>query len=115
MSEKRVHERSAIELAASYGIPNEPDINREAKIRNISAGGFSFLSQEKLKPGKEIELAIDLEQGQPLSIPVRVVWCSKNEESSDYSIGVQIIESQASDTEKFIEFYTKISASRTIL
>lgn len=107
MNEKRIYQRSAIELAASYGIPNEPQINREAKIRNISAGGFSFMSQEKLKVGKEIRLEVDLEQGEPLLIPVRVVWCNKDKETNNYSIGVQIIESKGNDSEKFIEFYTK--------
>ncbi len=107
MSEKRVHQRSAIELAASYGIPNEPQINCEAKIRNISAGGFSFNSREKLKVGKEIELSVDIEQSQPVFIPVRVVWCTKDEALNEYSVGVQIIDEKRAEVQKFIEFYTR--------
>lgn len=114
MNEKRIHQRSAIELAASYGIPNEPQINYEAKIRNISAGGFSFTSREKLKAGKEIDLAVDLEQDKPAFIPVRVVWCTKDEASDKYSVGVQIIEGKGAEYEKFIEFYTRQQHRETI-
>ena len=114
MKEKRVHQRSPIELAASYGVPNEPQINQEAKIRNISAGGFSFISQEKLKVGKEIELAVDLEQGQVIYIPVKVVWCTKDAVKNEYSVGVQILESKGEDYEKFIEFYTRQSQNKIV-
>ena len=56
MFEKRIHERSPIELAASYGIGEDPRPEREAKINNISSGGFCFTSDKKIGIGEKTNI-----------------------------------------------------------
>ena len=51
MKEKRISKRSAIELAASFGIGEDPRPEREAKISDISEGGFCFISDSRPKVG----------------------------------------------------------------
>ena len=109
MTEKRSYQRSPIELAASYGIPDDPRVTSAVKIKNISAGGFAFTSPEKLKIGKEIKLSVDLEEGEPLILKARVAWCKPNENTEDYHVGVQILETQGPAFERFQQFYSKTS------
>ncbi len=113
MDNRRAHQRSPIELAASFGVPDDPRINKEAKINNISAGGFSFLSSEKLKAGAKLQLAIESSPEENISIAVKVMWVSPYKaEGADNStglnaIGVQIIEAPGPHLDKFLNFYSK--------
>jgi len=107
MFEKRMNKRSPIELAASYGIGEDPRPEREAKIHNISSGGFCLASDHKIRIGDEIELVIDLDTSSDVIIFVKVVWVKKIENNKQYTIGVQIIEKEGPDYDQFIEFYKK--------
>lgn len=109
MAEKRNYKRSLIKLAASYGIGEDPGPEREAKINNISSGGFCFLSDNKLRVGEEIQLAIDLDTTEEAIITVKVVWVKKAENGGKYNVGVQIEEKDGPDFDRFIEFYEKIA------
>jgi hypothetical protein len=107
MFEKRVNGRSPIELAASYGIGEDPRPDREAKINNISSGGFCLTLSNKMAIGEKIELAIDLDTKDDVIVYAKVVWVKKNERDQKYTIGVQIIEKEGSDYERFLEFYNQ--------
>jgi len=107
MAEKRTNQRSPIELAASYGIGEDPRPGREAKVNNISSGGLCFTSESKIKVGEEIELAVDLDTVEDVRILVKVVWVKKEESGGKYIIGVQITEKEGPDFDRFIEFYNK--------
>ena len=107
MFEKRADKRSPIELAASYGIGEDPRPEREAKISNISSGGFCFVSDNKLKEGEEIQLAIDLDTIEEVIVTVKIVWVKKIESEGKYTVGVQIIEKEGPDFDRFVEFYNK--------
>ena len=107
MTEKRRYQRSPIEMAASYGIGEDSRPGREAKINNISWGGFCLFSDTKLKIGEEIELAIDLDTSDEIYIIVQVIWIQKVEDSKKYTVGVQIVEKEGLDYDRFIEFYNK--------
>ncbi len=107
MFEKRVKKRSPIELAASYGIGEDPRPEREAKINNISFGGFSLTSDHALKVGQEIELAVDLDRADDVIIAVKVVWVKEVEKDKKYTNGVQIIEKTGEDYDHFVEFYNR--------
>jgi len=107
MIEKRTNKRSAIELAASYGIGEDPRPEREAKIHNISSGGFCLNSDYKMAIGDEIELVIDLDMTNDVIIFVKVVWVQRIENSKQYTIGVQIIEKESLGYDQFIEYYKK--------
>ena len=105
MVEKRKNKRSPIELAASYGIGEDPRPERGTKINNISSGGFCFASDNKLRIGEKIQLAVDLDTTEEVIITVRVVWANKNEDNGKYIIGVQIEEREGPGFDRFIEYY----------
>ncbi len=105
MAEKRQDKRSPIELAASYGVGEDPRPEREAKINNMSSGGFCFTSDSKLKVGERIQLAVDLDTTEDIIVMVKVVWVNKSEQNGKYTIGVQIEEKEGPGFDRFIEFY----------
>lgn len=105
MAEKRQDRRSPIELAASYGIGEDPRPEREAKINNMSSGGFCFTSDSKLKVGERIQLAVDLDTKEDIIVMVKVVWVNKSDQNGKYIIGVQIEEKEGPGFDRFIEFY----------
>ena len=108
MTEKRNHERSAIELAASHGIPDDPRVSHEAKINNISQTGFCFRSLKELKAGSEIELVINCENNENVNVLVRVVWSKVDDDTEENIYGVRITEKPGPRLEKFLEFYNLI-------
>ena len=105
MNDKRVERRSPIELAASYGIGEDPRPGRQAKINNMSSGGFCFASDHKLRIGEKVQLMIDLDTVEDVIITVKVVWVSRDENDRKYIIGVQIEEKEGPGFDRFIEFY----------
>ncbi len=105
MFEKRTSTRSPIELAASYGIGEDPRPKREAKINNVSSGGFCLTSNHKLKVGEDVELVIELDSVKDITIFVKVVWVKQDENSQSYTLGVQIAEKEGPEYEQFIEFF----------
>jgi Tfp pilus assembly protein PilZ len=107
MFEKRTNKRSPIELAASFGIGEDPRPEREAKIHNVSSSGFCLTSDHKMRIGDEIELVIDLDTSNDVMIFVKVVWVKKIENSKQYTVGVQILEKEGPDYDQFIEYYNK--------
>jgi len=107
MFEKRMNNRSPIELAASYGIGEDPRPEREAKINNISSGGLGLTLNNKMKIGEKIELVIDLDTKDDVVVYAKVAWVNKNEHNQKYTIGVQILEKEGSDYERFLEFYNQ--------
>ncbi len=105
MVEKRQDKRSPIELAASYGIGEDPRPEREAKISNISSSGFCFTSDHKLRVGEKIHLVVDLDTTEDITMAVKVVWVNASSQSGRYMIGVQIDEKEGPGFERFTEFY----------
>jgi len=105
MKEKRISKRSAIELAASFGIGEDPRPEREAKISDISAGGFCFISDTRPKIGDTCQVAVDLDVRERVVVSVEVVWLQKIKDAKKYRVGVRLIESDGPDFERFMEFY----------
>jgi len=107
MFEKRTNERSPIELAASYGIGEDPRPEREAKINNISSGGLCLTLNNKMGIGEKIELAIELDPKDDIVVYAKVAWINKNEHTQKYTIGVQILEKVGPDYDRFLDFYNQ--------
>lgn len=108
MQNKRAYQRSPIELAASFGIEEDLPYTQEATVVNISSGGFGFFTHEPIKPGKNILLCVDLENGEQTTIKVNSVWCKAVGDSGRFIVGVKIAESRGRDLERFLEFYTAL-------
>lgn len=107
MKEKRISKRSAIELAASFGIGEDPRPEREAKISDISEGGFCFISDSRPKVGETCQIAVDLDVREQAVVNVEVVWVQKFKDARKYRVGVRIVESEGPDFDRFMEFYKK--------
>lgn len=105
MKDKRTSKRSAIELAASFGIGEDPRPEREAKISDISEGGFCFISDSRPKVGAICQVAVDLDVREQVVVGVEVVWVQKLKDTKKYRVGVQLIESDGPEFERFMEFY----------
>ena len=108
MFEKRTTGRSPIELAASYGIGEDPRPEREAKINNISSGGLCLTLAKSMAIGEQIELEIELDSRNDVVVYAKVAWVRKNEKDEKYTIGVQLIETEGKDYDRFLEFYTTL-------
>ena len=108
MIDKRIEQRSSIELAASYGIGDDLRPQREATINNVSSGGFCFISESKLRVGEKIQLAIDLDSADEIIIMVKVVWMKKNDNDRKHTVGVQIVEKEGPGFDRFMEFYNNL-------
>lgn len=107
MKDKRGSKRSAIELAASFGIGEDPRPEREAKISDISAGGFCFTSQSRPKIGEPFQIAVDLDTQDQVMVTVEAVWVQKIKNEKKYRVGVRLVESDGPDFERFMDFYRK--------
>ena len=104
---KRKSERSPIELAASYGIPQDLPDTEEAQVKDVSAGGFCIYSPKKIPEGKAFILAVDLDNNEQITVTVKAVWCQPEEER--FRVGVQIMEENSPDLKRFLEFYNSLS------
>jgi len=107
IEERRGHQRHPIELAASYGVSEDKNFAISTQISNISGGGFCVSSKEKIDEGREIQLSVKLNEHEYVIIQVRVAWWKHIEESGEYSVGVQIIDSSGPDFERFFNFYVE--------
>lgn len=105
MSDKRVYQRSPVELAASYGVPEAQEISESATVVNISGGGFCIESDKIVKAGTDIDLKVELENNEEVTIKVRSAWAKKVGDTGKYMIGVQITEADGPEFEKFLSFY----------
>jgi len=105
MFEKRAQKRSAIEMAASFGIPLDSPAMQPAKVINVSTGGFCFYSAANLKEGERLQLNIDLDNENKINIGVKVAWVKQSEGQGKNMVGVQIIDQEGPDLNKFLEFY----------
>ena len=104
-AERRVYQRHPIELAASYGMPEDKNYAEKSTIINISGGGFCISSKEKLDVGKELQLAVKINNQEYVMIDVKVAWIKQLGDTSEYRVGVQIVDSTGSDFDRFLDFY----------
>lgn len=107
MKDKRTSKRSPIELAASFGIGEDPRPEREARIDNISRRGFCFVSKERLKIGQRLQIVVCLDTQEEVILSGRVMWTQKLSNFDCYRVGVEIDETDGPDFERFMEFYKK--------
>ncbi len=109
MTERRIYTRTPIEMAASYGIPDDLPITEEATVVNISSDGFGFFSLNPISPETELILCVDLDDGEKATLLVRTKWAKAVGDTGRFIIGVQIIEAESADLERFLEFYAKLT------
>ena len=107
MIEKRAYQRSPIELAASFGIPEADEIIQSAQVLNMSVDGFCISSEKPIKPQKSIDLNVELTEYQTITLKAEVVWCRLEESTKDYRVGIKILDTRTEDFETFYRFYSQ--------
>lgn len=105
MIEKRNSARFSIRLPARYRILNSSGYSYEATVVNLGTEGICFLFQGKLEATAEIELQIQLDTHETVTLKARVVWLESLKERRQSMAGVKIIDATQEDEEKFIKFY----------
>ena len=105
MEQRRCH-RLSIELLVSFESMGAVHI---AKTNDISATGLCILTRENLKIGKILPIRLTLPQGQKISLQVKIIWINEIPlgSISEYKVGLQIISSNRSEEEKFVQFYAQ--------
>jgi hypothetical protein len=106
-NERRQFERSAIEKAASYGIPEESLMMNEARILDVSAGGFCIQSHTKLERKPRIQLVFEVENHEECVIFVKIRWEKLDPNTGMYIYGVQITEPHQAEYNKLLAFIDK--------
>jgi Tfp pilus assembly protein PilZ len=67
----------------------------------VGLGGIMFLYPKRLGKGKVLELTI-LAGVEPLTIPVKVVWCGKADKGG-WQVGVEFQEISENDQDKILD------------
>lgn len=109
MQEKRRCHRIGIELPASYQASQAFRSISIATTLDISATGLCLLTREPLLVGQEIALQITLPVEGRIIVNVRVIWVKEiyTAMTTEFQIGLQIIEPMRADERAFVRFYAK--------
>ena len=107
-NERRQLPRLPIELAASYGIPEEALTMYETRITDVSTGGFCIQSRTKLERGRKLQLIFEID-GQDCVISVKVVWEKADEKTNSYVYGVEINHPHHLEYDKLLAFVAKFN------
>lgn len=106
--ERRKLPRLPIELAASYGMPEEALTMFETRITDVSMGGFCIQSRTKLERGKKMQLVFEID-GKDCVISVKVVWEKIDEKTKSYVYGVEINQPHQIEYDKLLAFVDKFN------
>lgn len=88
-------------------------VTNEAFVKNVSAEGFCFSSNEEFTQGEiiEVEISEDKVQDEPIHAKGEVVWCRKNQEAEAdpsrhaFLTGVKVLGIYKSDEARFAMLY----------
>jgi hypothetical protein len=113
MPEKRKYPRFDVAAKIKFKKAESADGQQEAFVKNVSAEGFCFYSQEAVKPGEvlEIEIVEEKIQEAPIRIKGQVVWSYINSQANGnqnkdlYLTGVQVIGIRRTDEARFAMLY----------
>ena len=105
--EQRRTQRLKIEIPATFKITNQQEHVSIGTTLNISATGLCLQTKERLTPGQDLAISLNLPSYEKVTMNVRVIWVQETDFSltSDYLIGIKITESLKSEEVKFIKYY----------
>jgi c-di-GMP-binding flagellar brake protein YcgR len=106
MEHKRQHKRAAVRLSATYIKKDLPNFTKEITIKDISAGGLCFQSNEAVETKSVVIISVYLqERDQQLKLEGVVRWSRLDDISGGYLNGVQFTDVDSSDFQAFLGFY----------
>ena len=89
-SERRKHNRKKTISALSYSVLSAA--SGLGMIKDISEGGFCFVTDKYLTPGLVIKAKFDLprdDESMTIETVAKIVWCSFTDEG--YVVGAQVL------------------------
>lgn len=105
--ERRNWPRVNINLTGRYRVMSGQELFYQTTVVNLSAQGVCFLTKQPLEPFTEVELQLNMNGHEKITVTARVMWVSESKERNEFMAGVKIVESGKKDEEKFIRFYCR--------
>lgn len=75
---------------------------------DLSGGGLQLVLDRDIPQGNILRLCLDIKDRDPLFVVARVKWTRKNEESGDYNVGFQLLNSKGTDFESWLMAISEI-------
>ena len=101
----RESKRVAIQLKGNYRVEGSGFPFAVMTVVNISHTGICFQSDQKIEPGKYVDLNIVFENRGQIILFAKVVWSNQVYGAEVFSTGVQIMNRDTAGAEKFKSFY----------
>lgn len=95
----RQYIRHPTDIPLEYHLADEPE-NGTPHPRDISAGGISFSTSKRLRPGQRLNIHIEV-NGSPFNIDGKVVWCHPQDDN--YLVGVSFQTSEEAFAVRMVE------------
>ena len=106
MKEKRRYPRFELKISAKYKILSTEEFFKLTRIKNISAEGLCFESDEELSIGTHVSLEVDLKDGKaPVSVAGEIRWSKPEGEKKKCLNGVKLIDMVKVDEARFLKYY----------
>jgi c-di-GMP-binding flagellar brake protein YcgR len=103
-SERRREKRHSIDLDGRYRISDTTNHDTyNLAIFNVSRGGFCFLAREDLNKDDEIEMVVELEAAEEVSLRLRIMW-SEAMEAGLYMCGAKLFDGNEAENLRLRRF-----------
>ena len=98
----RQYIRHPSEMPIQYRLTNDNGhtSRQTEKLHNISSGGLSFYTDEKIEPGKTIHIEIEVKP-PPFTAEGIVIWCNKD--AKGYQVGLRFNDANVEFSLRMIE------------
>ncbi|MDD3375192.1 MAG: response regulator [Candidatus Omnitrophica bacterium] len=105
MTEKRAYKRVDVNFPGRFKFSDNSEESFEITTINLSAEGICFRSELKIEKGQEIDLFIQVKEGQEILLRAAAAWALKLDDFDLYRVGVKIVKTDSEDEKKFFEFF----------
>ena len=109
MIDRRKYPRFTLKLDAKYEILNSEEALKYCSIRNVSAEGVCFESEEKIGAGSHVKLEVDLgDKMPPVFLFGEIMWSQKvksKDPKGKALNGVRLMQVPKSDEARFLKYY----------
>jgi c-di-GMP-binding flagellar brake protein YcgR len=114
--DRRRFARLACAIEADYSVVKKGQtVPSSTDTRNVSLGGLSFMSFDRLVPGDTLKMKLTVPGlSQPLAVRARVIWCSPTklggiETDEVFDTGIEFTEISEEDRERLNQFISSSS------
>ncbi|MDP8264813.1 MAG: response regulator [Candidatus Aceula lacicola] len=105
MTEKRAYKRVDVNFSGRFKISSISEEFFETTTVNLSAEGICFRSGLKIENGEEIDLFVQVKDGEEVLLKAVAIWALKLDDFDLYRIGVKISKTDSEDEKKFFKFF----------